>query len=224
MAPASLFHDLHNARRQFTLRVSAAILRVKAETTRTRAQPNCERPEVAVPFTLLWPRKAASRIFFAAALVFGCHQESLDVANDVDLNRFSGKWFEIARLPRATESECTATTAYYAVTSRDQLTMVNECHLGSPAGPVRSVSASARVPDPSVPAKLSVDFGGFYGDYWIIDLGAHYEYAVVGHPTREFLWILSRTPVLAETTLRAILDRARAKQFDVTRLEYTQQS
>jgi apolipoprotein D and lipocalin family protein len=156
-------------------------------------------------------------------MLVGCRQESLDVVKDVDLARFSGKWYEIARLPRLTQSDCTATTAYYTVASAGHLTMVNECHLGSLAGPIRSVSASALVPDPSVPAKLSVDFGGVYGDYWIIDVGEHYEYAVVGHPTREFLWILSRTPSLAETTLRGIVDRASARQFDVTRLEYTQQ-
>ena len=67
--------------------------------------------------------------------------------------------------------------------------MNSECHVDNPTGATRSVSALAKVTDPAVPAKLSLDFGGIYGDYWIIDLGEHYEFAVVGHPTRDYLWI-----------------------------------
>jgi apolipoprotein D and lipocalin family protein len=79
------------------------------------------------------------------------------------------------------------------------------------------------VSDPSVPGKLSLDIGGFYGDYWILEVGEHYEYAVVGHPSRDYLWILSRTPTLARSVLQHALDDANAKQFDVSRLEYTKQ-
>src|SRR5262249_11087992 len=87
----------------------------------------------------------------------------------------------------------------------------------------RSVSTTAKVPDPNVPAKLSLDFGAFYGDYWIIDVGSHYEYAVVGHPTRQYLWILSRTPSLDQTVLNGILQRAHDKKFETSRLEYAEQ-
>jgi apolipoprotein D and lipocalin family protein len=84
--------------------------------------------------------------------------------------------------------------------------------------------AAARVPNPDVPAKLSIEFGGFFGDYWIIDLDREeYRYAVVGHPTRQYLWILSRAPTMDSVTLGPILDRATQKGFDVTRLEYTKQ-
>jgi apolipoprotein D and lipocalin family protein len=158
-----------------------------------------------------------------AVALSGCTNESLDVAPNVDLQQFQGKWFEIARLPRVTESDCTRTTAYYTMVSGSQLTMVNECHLGDPNGAVRSVSTTARVPDTSVPAKLSLDFGAFYGDYWIIDVGQHYEYAVVGHPTRQYLWILSRKPTLDPPVLNGILQRAHDKKFETSRLEYTQQ-
>jgi apolipoprotein D and lipocalin family protein len=159
----------------------------------------------------------------ALLLMAACHAESLDVVPDVDLARFQGKWYEVAKLPRATESGCTGTTAFYRLKSDSEIDVVNECRLGDLTGPVRTVSANARVTDPGARAKLSIDFGGFYGDYWIIDLGERYEFAVIGHPTRDYLWILSRTPTLDAAKLADILGRARAKKFDVSRLEYTKQ-
>jgi apolipoprotein D and lipocalin family protein len=158
-----------------------------------------------------------------AVALSGCTNDPLDVAPNVDLYRFQGKWFEIARLPRATQEHCTRTTAYYTMVSDSQLTMVNECHVGSSAGALRSVETIAKVPDANAPAKLSLDFGAFYGDYWIIDVGEHYEYAVVGHPTRQYLWILSRTPTIDQVAMGGILERAHAKKFETSRLEYTEQ-
>jgi apolipoprotein D and lipocalin family protein len=164
-----------------------------------------------------------SRLLSAAALFLiapGCRADPpLDVA-PVELSRFQGKWYEIAKLPRPTQAGCENTTAFYRLRSSSELDVTNECtHDGS----LRSVSARAVVSDPDVPAKLSLDVGGFFGDYWIIEVGSQYEYAVVGHPTREYLWILSRTPTLAQNALNGIVERAQERQFDVSRLEYTVQ-
>jgi apolipoprotein D and lipocalin family protein len=156
-------------------------------------------------------------------LVSGCAQAPLPVADNVDLARFQGSWFEIAKLPRATQADCVGTTAFYELESNGKMLVTNQCRLGSFSGVERKVTASARVPDPSVPAKLSVDFGGFYGDYWIIDLAPDYSYAVVGHPTRQYLWVLARGTSLEAPTLNGILSRASDKGFDVSRLEYTLQ-
>lgn len=149
----------------------------------------------------------------------------LDVVEGVDLQRFQGEWFEIAKLPRVTQADCTGTTARYELKSDRELVVTNACRLANLTGNRRQVVAAARVPNPSVPAKLSVEFGGFFGDYWIIDLDeGDYRYAVVGHPTRQYLWILSRTPTMDAAILGPILDRARQKGFDVSRLEYTKQT
>jgi apolipoprotein D and lipocalin family protein len=159
------------------------------------------------------------------AFVAGCHETPLDVVEGLDLARFQGEWFEIAKLPRVTQADCTGTTARYELKSDRELVVTNACRLGNLAGTPRQVVAAARVPRPEVPAKLSVEFGGFFGDYWIIDLDREgYRYAVVGHPTRQYLWILSRTPTIDEGELRPILDRATQKGFDVSRLEYTKQA
>ena len=159
-----------------------------------------------------------------AATLAACQNAPLDVVDGVDLGRFQGRWFEIAHLPRATQIDCAGTTADYKLTSERELVVTNECSVGGLAGVRRQVKASAKVTNAAVPAKLSVDFGGFYGDYWIIDLDRDdYGYAVVGHPTRQYLWILSRRPTLDESALAPLLERARQKGFDTSRLEYTKQ-
>ena len=97
------------------------------------------------------------------------------------------------------------------------------CSLGNLQGPLRRVAARAVANDPAVPAKLSLDFGYAYGDYWIVEVGDDYEYAVVGHPTRDYLWILSREKTLPQATLDGVLSRAQARGFPIGILEYTQQ-
>jgi apolipoprotein D and lipocalin family protein len=172
-------------------------------------------PRPIVPFALL-------AVF--ACIALACNTEPpLDVAPSVDLSRFQGKWYEIARLPRTTQTDCHGTTAFYTQASDGTLSLVNECNVGSATGPLKTVSMTATVPDPSVPAKLTLDVGGYSGDYWILEVGSKYEYAVVGHPSRLYLWILSRTPTLDPSTVQGALDRAQSKQFDTSRLQYTPQ-
>jgi len=88
---------------------------------------------------------------------------------------------------------------------------------------VHRVHARAVATDPDVPAKLSLDFGFAYGDYWIIELGDDYEYAVIGHPSRDYLWILARAPELEAELLSGITARARQRHFPVDLLDYTLQ-
>jgi apolipoprotein D and lipocalin family protein len=160
----------------------------------------------------------------AAAAVCGCGQDPpLAVAQNLDLGRFSGQWYEIAKLPRVTETDCWATTAEYTMGADGALQLVHRCNVGSLTGNVQTVTMSATAPDPTVPAKLALDVMGFSGDYWILEVGANYEYAVVGHPSRSYLWILSRTPTLDDATLQGALARAGASGFDTTKLEYTPQ-
>jgi apolipoprotein D and lipocalin family protein len=152
----------------------------------------------------------------------GCQSEPLEVAR-VDLSRMQGRWFEIAKLPRPSQAGCTGTTASYELKSKTELLVVNECHEGSLQGPLKRVAARAVANDAAVPAKLSLDFGFAYGDYWIIEVGEDYEYAVVGHPTRDYLWILSRERTLPQTQLDGVLERARERGFPVGILNYTEQ-
>jgi apolipoprotein D and lipocalin family protein len=160
----------------------------------------------------------------AAALALGCAEhEPLEVA-EVELGRFEGGWYEIAKIPRATQSGCTGPVAVYRVVSKTELDVYSECHEGELDGPLRRMAARAKVGDPDEPAKLSLDFGGFFGDYWIVDVAADYRYAAVGHPSRDYLWILSRTPEMEQVDFDAVVLHAQNKGFDTARLERTLQA
>jgi apolipoprotein D and lipocalin family protein len=163
-------------------------------------------------------------VFVAALGMLGCEAgPPLDVASDVDLARFQGKWYEIARLPRTTQTDCHGTTAFYTQAPDGTMSFVNQCNVGGATGPLKTVSMTATVPNSSVPAKLALDVGGYVGDYWILEVGSNYEYAVVGHPSRLYWWVLSRTPSLDAITMKGVIARATTEQFDVSQLEYTPQ-
>jgi apolipoprotein D and lipocalin family protein len=163
-------------------------------------------------------------LFISALTLGGCQADPpLEVAPSLNLSQLQGKWYEIARLPRTTQVDCHGTTAFYTRAADGSLSLVNQCNVGSPSGPLQTVAMKATVPDTSVPAKLALDVGGYTGDYWVLEVGANYDYAVIGHPSRLYLWILSRTPTLAEQTMSGILSRAQNENFDTTQLEYTPQ-
>jgi apolipoprotein D and lipocalin family protein len=165
--------------------------------------------------TMLW-----GAVFVTA----GCLADPpLDTAPNVDLTRFQGKWYEIASLPRDTQANCYGTTAFYSRMSDGAFEFVHQCNVDSTGGWLKTVTMTATVPDQSNPAQLALDVGGFTGAYWILEVGPNYEYAVVGHPSRSFLWILSRTPTLDTATTHAILDRAQGNRFDTSKLQYTPQ-
>ena len=162
--------------------------------------------------------------FAAAFSAFACQSDPpLEVAPSVELSQLQGKWYEIARLPRSTETDCHGTTAFYKQAADGSLGVVNQCNVGSATGKLQTIAMSATVPDSSVPAKLALNVGGYTGDYWILEVGPSYEYVVVGHPSRLYFWILSRTPTLEASVIGGVLSRAQAKHFDTSLLEYTQQ-
>ena len=134
-----------------------------------------------------------------------------------------GEWYEVASFPQWFSRNCFNTTANYTLRDDGRVDVLNQCHKGSPTGPVSSANAVARVVNRETNAELKVTFfWPFSGDYWIIDLGENYEYAVVSEPRRSTLWILSRSPDLPRETLDAILDRLKnVHKFDLSKLQYT---
>lgn len=137
----------------------------------------------------------------------------------VDLERYVGTWYEIAAFPQRFQRGCTASTATYTLREDGLIDVVNRCRKGSVDGPEDSARGRARVVDRATRAKLEVSFfRPFWGDYWIVDLGDDYEYAVVGHPSRDYLWILARTPTMSPELYEAVLRRLAAQGFDTARL------
>jgi apolipoprotein D and lipocalin family protein len=149
----------------------------------------------------------------------------LEVVSGVDIPRYMGTWYEIASFPHDFQKGCTGTTAHYTLRDDGQVDVVNRCFLDSLKGEEKEARGRARVVDTASNAKLEVSFfRPFWGDYWIIELDEEYAYAVIGHPGRDYLWILSRTPQMDEATFDAIVARLRDEhRYDVERLQTTLQ-
>jgi apolipoprotein D and lipocalin family protein len=138
--------------------------------------------------------------------------------------RYVGAWYEIASFPQSFQRGCTATTAAYTLRPDGDIDVLNRCRLGSVDGKEKTALGRARVTDHTTNAKLEVSFfRPFWGDYWIIDLAEDYSYAVVGHPGRDYLWILSRTPTMTEPTYQAIVVRLQGLGYETSRLVRTLQ-
>ena len=142
----------------------------------------------------------------------------------VDLDRYAGDWFEIARLPNRFQRQCVGDVrANYARRADGRLDVVNQCRTDTGRIQARGI---ARVVDDRTFARLKVRFAPawltflplVWGDYWIIGLAEDYSWAVVGSPDREYLWILARTPRLDEERAAASRGVARANGFEVERL------
>lgn len=165
-------------------------------------------------------------------LTFGCacsttdrlHLPELQTVPQVDLKRYAGTWYEIAHFPKRFQRGCTGTTATYVLLDDGQVDVINRCRMDSLDGKEKVALGRARIMDRVSNAKLEVSFWPFWGDYWIIDLGENYEYAVVGHPTRDYLWILSRTPTMDPGVYQAILERLKTQGYDTKRLVRTLQA
>jgi apolipoprotein D and lipocalin family protein len=146
----------------------------------------------------------------------------------VDLQRYAGRWYEIARYPNEFQDgrsrRCEATTADYAARPDGTIAVVNTCRNALAGGEEAVARGSAYAVQGSGNAKLRVTFfWPFYGDYWVIGLDPEYRWAVVGAPGRDYLWILSRTPQMSSGDYSQALAAARAQGFDAMRLQPTLQ-
>jgi apolipoprotein D and lipocalin family protein len=144
----------------------------------------------------------------------------LKTVNRVDVARYMGTWFEIAKFPQRFEKGLVGVTANYALLPNGKVRVLNRGYKGDLNGKLQTAKGKARIVDPLTNAKLKVSFfWPFAGDYWIIELGKDYEYAVVGDESRKYLWILSRTPQMDEAVYNELIRRVQDKGFDVSKLE-----
>lgn len=144
---------------------------------------------------------------------------SPEAVPSLDLNRYAGKWYEIARLPNRFQRECAGeTTATYSLRDDGKITVLNQCRAAD--GRVKSAKGTAKLASAKGPnSKLKVTFfWPFYGDYWVIGLDPDYKWALVGGPDRKYLWILSREADMDEALFGRILELARGQGYDVSRL------
>jgi apolipoprotein D and lipocalin family protein len=156
--------------------------------------------------------------------------EPLQTIARLDVGRYLGTWYEIAKYPNRFQRQCVAdTSALYRLRDDGQLDVINRCRQAN--GEVAEAVGRARQDGPADLPKLKVRFAPawlswlpmVWGNYWVIDLDPGYQLVAVSEPSREYLWVLSRTPTVEAGTYQALLNRLREKGFDLGRLEKTAQ-
>ena len=154
--------------------------------------------------------------------------EPVRTVDSVDLDRYVGEWFEVARFPNRFQHQCVSDVrATYTQSPDGRIAVINRCRTED--GATTEARGVARVTDHRTSAKLKVRFAPavlsflpfVWGDYWILGLASDYSWATVGSPDRNYLWILARTPALAADPFASALAAARANGFDVERLTKT---
>jgi apolipoprotein D and lipocalin family protein len=164
-----------------------------------------------------------SALIAAIAVTARAEDKPLETVRRVELPRYLGKWYEIARYPNWFEKKCERdVTAEYALRPDGKISVINSCTKKDGS---RTIARGwGKVVDPATSARLKVTFfWPFFGNYWVLELGPNYEYSVVGEPGRKFLWILSRTPQMSDEQYRAITSRLQEKGYDATKLVRVQQ-
>ena len=146
----------------------------------------------------------------------------------VDLKKYLGTWYEIARFEHRFQKGCTATTATYSMLSNGDIEVINQCHLDHPHGELKKATGVAWVKDKKTNAKLRVQFflkwmksRYLSGQYWILSLDKDYQNVLIGDPSREYLWILSRNKTQEDDVYKELKDKAQSLGFDVSKLKRT---
>ncbi len=177
-------------------------------------------------------------VFFSICIVLlslSAYGQEVDVSvktiPSLDVQRYLGTWYEIAKYPNWFQKKCISNTkAVYSARADGSLKVLNSCKTAE--GDVSEAEGTARQIGAKDSPKLEVRFAPawlafiplLWGDYWVIDLDAQYQVAVVSDPRRQYLWVLSRTPQLDKKVYEDTLVRIQTQQFDVRKLELTPQA
>lgn len=144
-------------------------------------------------------------------------------AKAVELERYLGKWYEVARYDMRFEKGCEGVTAEYSKRPDGLIRVLNTCHQGAVDGPVKTSEGKAKIVDAATNAKLKVSFfGPFFGDYWVLDHADDYSWSIVGEGSGRYLWLLSRK-LPTEADRAALTARAKALGYDAGMLRPTKQ-
>jgi apolipoprotein D and lipocalin family protein len=174
-------------------------------------------------------------IFSASSMAFNLPFLSKDnytpliAVSDLDLTKYAGVWYEIGRLPYIFEANCYCNIANYTLNSDGTVGVRNTCNWGSATGKLLAINGQATADDPVngtvTTGRLTVEFfkGISKAPYYVIDLDENYQWALVGSPNRDYLWILSRTTTISDDLYNQLIQTAVADQFDVSKFVKTYQ-
>ncbi len=165
----------------------------------------------------------------ALALLVGCASSSAEAppasAGQVDLQRYQGTWYELARLPMFFQRNCAQSEAHYLLQDDGSIGVTNRCR--TLEGEWIEARGRAVAQEAGSTDKLWVSFDNWFsalfpgvakGDYWVLYLDQDYQHVLVGNPNREYLWLLSRTPQVSAETREQLLAEARARGYDTDAL------
>ncbi|WP_167618292.1 lipocalin family protein [Maribellus sediminis] len=171
----------------------------------------------------------AAILFLVVSVFISCGQNTqknsgMDVSTvkALDLDRYLGTWYEIARFDHSFERNLEGVTATYSMRGDGKIKVVNQGYKGSLDGELKRAVGKAKLT--SDPGKLKVSFFWFfYSDYLVLELDTDYRWVLIGSSSPNYLWILSRTPQLDEATKQHILDKAASRGYDTSKLIWVKQ-
>ncbi len=143
-------------------------------------------------------------------------------AKAVDITKYLGRWYELARYEQGFQKDCDGVTADYALRDDGKIEVINTCR--KPDGKIKQAKGKAKIVDVATGAKLKVSFfGPFYGDYWVLDHADDYSWAIVGEGSGKYLWILSREAQPGQAKLDMLIARVKAMGYNTAMLRITKQ-
>ncbi len=151
--------------------------------------------------------------------LFSCKVRQLKTVDELDITKYAGTWYEIARLPNRFEKGLECVSATYQIRKDGRVSVTNSGYPKEDHNKKQEVKGVAWVPDKNQPAKLKVRFfWPFSGDYQVIALDKEYQYALVGEPKRKYLWILAKNKTMDEEIYKNLVENARSQGFDTSKL------
>ena len=163
-------------------------------------------------------------ILLTMPLLLSCKTtQDLPTVEKVDIQRYSGVWYEIARLPNSFEKGLECVTATYTPKSDGKIEVLNKGFMVT-KGKMKTAKGTAWVPDPAYPGRLKVTFfWPFSGNCYIMLLDEDYRYVLVGDPSRKYLWVLSRSKDFDGSVYSSLMDHARKNGFNTDQVMQTDQ-
>ena len=138
---------------------------------------------------------------------------------ELDLNRYLGTWYEIARFPHSFEKDLVGVTATYSLRPDGKIEVLNQGYKYMLDGEKSSIVGKAKIPDSLQSGKLKVSFFWFfYGDYYVMELDKDYQWAIIGSSSEKYLWILNRKPQMDNELYIELLERLKKRGYDVSKL------
>jgi apolipoprotein D and lipocalin family protein len=143
-----------------------------------------------------------------------------ETVQSVDIERYLGKWYEMARFPHKFEKDMVGVTATYTLRGDGKIDVLNAGYIKTLDGPLKEARGVGKIPDKNDASKLKVSFFlFFYADYFILELDTvKYQYALVGSSSDKYLWILSRSPLMKADTYSMLVEKARERGYQVESL------